>query len=148
MPRRPTFPPLARLARLAAAATVTATIACAPAGRIGSVSGVIDPGRAPLPGARTSHVVVISVDGLRPDAIARYGAPTLQRLVREGRATLDARTIVPSLTLPSHTSMLTGVGPDQHGIEWNDDQVVGRGHVAVPTVFAVAHSAGLRTAGF
>jgi predicted AlkP superfamily pyrophosphatase or phosphodiesterase len=122
--------------------------ACAPASRIGSVSTTLAGGRAALPDARTSHVVVISVDGLRPDAIGRYGAPTIRRLAREGRATLNARTIVPSLTLPSHTSMLTGVGPDQHGIKWNDDQVVGRGLVGVPTVFAVAHAAGLRTAAF
>ena len=122
--------------------------ACAPASRMGSVATTILGIRPSLPDARTEHVVIVSVDGLRPDAIGRYAAPTLQRLAREGRFTFDARTIVPSLTLPSHTSMLTGVGPDQHGISWNDDQVVGRGVVGVPTVFAVAHAAGLRTAAF
>jgi predicted AlkP superfamily pyrophosphatase or phosphodiesterase len=123
-------------------------LGCAPASRLGSVGAILRGGGPSRTGAVTSHVVVISIDGLRPDAIARFEARTIQRLMREGRVTLDARTIVPSLTLPSHTSMLTGVGPDRHGISWNDDQVVGRGLVPVPTVFAVADSAGLSTAAF
>jgi arylsulfatase A-like enzyme len=98
--------------------------------------------------AVTRHVVIVSVDGLRPDAITRFGARTIQRLARDGRATLDARTILPSRTLPAHTSMLTGLTPDRHGITWNDDQVVGRGLVPVPTVFAIARAHGLRTAAF
>ena len=42
----------------------------------------------PLPHTSVSrNVVVVSVDGLRPDAIATYGAPTLQRLMRDGSYT-------------------------------------------------------------
>jgi hypothetical protein len=93
-------------------------------------------------------VVIVSVDGLRPDAIARFRADAMQGLMREGRWSLDARTILPSKTLPSHTSMLTGVPPDRHGITWNDDAVVGRGLVPVPTVFGVARRHGLHTAAF
>jgi hypothetical protein len=62
------------------------------------------------------NIVVVSVDGLRPDAIGTYRAPTLQRLMREGSFTLSASTIHPSKTLPSHTSMLTGQGPELHGV--------------------------------
>ena len=96
----------------------------------------------------SNHVIVISVDGLRPDAIAKYNAKTMQRLMREGSYTLQARTILPSLTLPSHTSMLTGVEPAQHGIDWNSDKVDEHGLVPVPTIFSVAHEAGLGTAAF
>ena len=75
----------------------------------------------PLPtGSLTRNVVVVSIDGLRPDAIITYSAPTLQRLMREGSYTLSARTIDPSKTLPSHTSMLTGQPPDRHGVLWNN----------------------------
>ncbi|MFN2564217.1 MAG: alkaline phosphatase family protein [Gemmatimonadaceae bacterium] len=103
----------------------------------------------PLPFGRvTDHVVIISVDGLRPDAIERFGAPTLQRLIREGGVAPDAQTILPSTTLPSHTSMLTGVDPTVHGITWNTDEVSERGYVQVPTVFALARAAGFRTAAF
>jgi predicted AlkP superfamily pyrophosphatase or phosphodiesterase len=61
-----------------------------------------------LPPVSVSRHVVVSIDGLRPDAISTYGAATLQRLMREGSYTLCASTIHPSTTLPSHTSMLTG----------------------------------------
>lgn len=96
----------------------------------------------------TNHVVVISLDGLRPDAIDKFGAKTLQRLMREGSYTLDARTILPSKTLPSHTSMLTGVTPSSHGVTWNSEQMDEQGYVKVPTVFGLAKAAGLRTAAF
>jgi arylsulfatase A-like enzyme len=130
----------------AALAALALACACAPASRLHTPT-------APTPIANrddavTRHVVIVSIDGLRPDAIARYHATMLGRLVRDGRATLDARTILPSKTLPSHTSMLTGQPPDRHGITWNDDEVVGRGLVPVPTVFAVARAHGLRTAAF
>ena len=107
--------------------------------------------RAPRPkpsGRVTDHVVIISVDGLRPDAIEKFGALTLQQLMREGSFAPDAQTILPSTTLPSHTSMLTGVEPSVHGITWNTDQVAKRGAVRVPTVFGLARAAGFRTAAF
>src|SRR5688572_850900 len=73
------------------------------------------------PDARiTRNVVVVSVDGLRPDAIGTFAAPTLQRLIREGSYSLSASTIHPSKTLPSHTSMLTGQPPERHGVLWNN----------------------------
>lgn len=123
-------------ALLAAAAAWTA--ACAP---------VVSP-RPELPGARAGHVVVISIDGLRPDAIAAAPARNLQRMMAEGAHAREARTILPSLTLPSHTSMLTGVSPEVHGISWNDERVDVEGRVGVPTVFSVAEEAGLHTTAF
>jgi predicted AlkP superfamily pyrophosphatase or phosphodiesterase len=95
-----------------------------------------------------NHVLVISIDGLRPDAIDRFGARTMQRLMRQGAYALTAQTILPSKTLPSHTSMLTGVDADQHGITWNDERVDDHGHVDVPTIFALAKAQGFRTAAF
>src|SRR5688572_9693058 len=101
------------------------------------------------PSSRTTdHVVIISLDGLRPDAIKKFGAKTILRLMREGSYTLSAHTILPSKTLPSHTSMLTGVDADQHGITWNTDETEQHGHVDVPTVFGLAKTAGLQTAAF
>jgi predicted AlkP superfamily pyrophosphatase or phosphodiesterase len=100
----------------------------------------------PMRGRVTDHVIVISVDGLRPDAIAKYGAANMQRLMREGRYSLTAQTITNSKTLPSHTSMLTGVDADVHGVHWNSDKTGQFGYVKVPTVFALAHDAGFATA--
>jgi predicted AlkP superfamily pyrophosphatase or phosphodiesterase len=103
----------------------------------------------PAPSRRvTDHVVIISVDGLRPDAIEKFGAATIQRLVREGSYAPDAQTILPSTTLPSHTSMLTGVDPAAHGVTWNAEEIADRGYVRVPTVFGLARASGFRTAAF
>ncbi|HEX6037403.1 alkaline phosphatase family protein [Longimicrobium sp.] len=102
----------------------------------------------PRPGALARHVVVISIDGLRPDAIEAAGARNLQRMMQEGAYSLQAQTIMPSRTLPSHTSMLTGVEPSVHGITWNDEQVEAQGRVRVSTVFDMADSAHLETAAF
>jgi arylsulfatase A-like enzyme len=98
--------------------------------------------------AVTDHVVIVSVDGLRPDAIERFKATTMGRLAREGSFSFAATTINPSKTLPSHTSMLTGEGPEEHGIKWNTNETDTHSHVAVPTVFALARERGLRTAAF
>lgn len=99
-------------------------------------------------GAATTHVVVISIDGLRPDAIAKYNARTLLRLREEGSYARAAHTIFPSKTLPSHVSMLTGVTPDVHGVTWNTDKSKELGFVKVPTVFEVAKQNGFSTAAF
>ena len=73
--------------------------------------------------------------------------PVLKQLVVEGAHTWVANTIFPSITLPSHTSMLTGVGPDKHKILWNE-WIPTNGLVTVPTVFSLAKHAGLSTAMF
>jgi predicted AlkP superfamily pyrophosphatase or phosphodiesterase len=96
----------------------------------------------------TSNVLLVSIDGLRPDAIERFSATTLQRLVREGSSSLSARTIMPSTTLPSHTSMLTGEPPEDHGVLWNNVATAPGGTVEFPTLFSIARAHGYRTAAF
>lgn len=103
----------------------------------------------PLPAASISrHVVVVSIDGLRPDAIATFNAPMLQRLMREGTYTLKASTIDPSKTLPSHTSMLTGELPELHGVVWNTVVTAKSGAIELPNIFSVARAQGYSTAAF
>lgn len=96
----------------------------------------------------TRYVVLISIDGLRPDAIGRFATPTLQRLMREGSYTLAASTILPSKTLPSHMSMLSGEPPERHGVLWNDVLSAKADTIETPTVFSVARSRGYTTAAF
>jgi predicted AlkP superfamily pyrophosphatase or phosphodiesterase len=99
-------------------------------------------------GAVTDHVIVISIDGLRPDAIGAFEAHVMQRMLREGAYSLTAETVYPSKTLPSHTSMLTGVPPAVHGVTWNTDRTATHGKVEPPTIFALAKAAGFSTAAF
>lgn len=66
--------------------------------------------------AEIKRVVLVVLDGLRPDAIARFGLAQLSTLSRIGAQTLAATTVNPSVTAAAMTSLLTGVGPRTHGI--------------------------------
>jgi predicted AlkP superfamily pyrophosphatase or phosphodiesterase len=96
---------------------------------------------------RAQHVFIISIDGGKPAVIAQSAMPVLNRLAREGAFSWTATTIYPSVTLPSHTSMLTGVGPRKHQVTWNKWKPR-KGVVRVATVFAQAKAAGFSTAMF
>jgi predicted AlkP superfamily pyrophosphatase or phosphodiesterase len=89
-------------------------------------------------------VLIISMDGLRPDAISLAPMPNLLALMQTGAYSLTAQTIFPSVTLPSHTSMLTGLCPAKHGVDWND-YLPERGYAKGTSIFALAHAAGLKT---
>jgi hypothetical protein len=91
------------------------------------------------------HVVIISVDGLRPDALEVANTPTLDRLRAAGAYSSRAQAVVPSVTLVNHASMLGGMSPQKHGVTWNiHDPSLGK--VNGPTLFSVAQQAGLSTA--
>jgi arylsulfatase A-like enzyme len=66
-------------------------------------------------------VVLVAIDGLRPEYVLeadRRGLkiPTLRRFVREGAHAAGVVGVVPTLTYPSHATLLTGVAPARHGI--------------------------------
>ena len=63
------------------------------------------------------RVVLISVDGLRPDAVSESTSPRIFELGRLGVSAADARSQPPTYTIPNHTSMLTGLIPFTHGFE-------------------------------
>lgn len=99
---------------------------------------------APPPGEpRAQRVIVISVDGLRPDAIDAAGAASLKNLIERGAYCAKAQTIRPSITLPSHTSMLTGLDFERHGVVWNNYRT---GYIVHPTVFTVVSQVGKKSA--
>lgn len=95
----------------------------------------------------TNRILIISIDGGRPDLILRAETPNIHALLKTSAFTFWAKTTAVSITLPSHVSMLTGVQPNFHGIQWNDDlpfkETV---YPAVPTLFELAHNAGYTTA--
>ncbi|HKZ70314.1 MAG TPA: alkaline phosphatase family protein, partial [Anaerolineales bacterium] len=101
-----------------------------------------EPTATPTP--LTSKVVIISIDGLRPDALLQANAPNLLGLAQRGAYSWTAQTIFPPVTLPSHASMMSGYLPLQHGMDWND-YFPAKGFITVPTIFSLAHEAGLRT---
>lgn len=67
------------------------------------------------------RVVVISVDGLRPEFYTsdEFEAPTLKALAKEGVHAKGVEGVYPSVTYASHASIVTGVRPAKHGIYGN-----------------------------
>ena len=135
-----------RIARTAALLTLTVGLALAGCGGRAPTgpSGPVTPAPV-IPVITNGKVAIISIDGLRPDAIIAAGASNILSLTSRGAYSWTAQTILPSNTLPAHISMLSGYAPDEHGVTW-DDYSPARGPIMVPTVFAAARSKGLRTA--
>jgi predicted AlkP superfamily pyrophosphatase or phosphodiesterase len=66
-------------------------------------------------------VVLISIDGLKPDYVLdadKHGLkiPNLRRLVAEGAHATGVTGVLPTVTYPSHTTMVTGTAPAKHGV--------------------------------
>lgn len=93
------------------------------------------------------HVLIVSIDGLRPDLLYFADTPNIHALCLRGSFTFWAKTTPASVTLPSHVSMLTGVTPEGHAIMWNGDLPLKQPvYPAVPTIFDLAHRTGYSTA--
>src|SRR5271155_5419599 len=106
-------------------------------------------------------LVIISVDGMRPDYITEadaHGAkvPNLRRFLKEGTYAEAVVGVVPTVTYPSHTTLVTGVWPAKHGIFANTTFDPFRQNlegwywytedIRVPTLWDVAAAAGWTTA--
>lgn len=90
------------------------------------------------------NVVFMMTDGLRPDAITPTTAPNLIDFMARGAFTLHARSIMPSVTLPCHTSIFHSVPSTRHGILDNEWKSMAR-----PVVGLVEQiSASQKKAGF
>ncbi len=111
--------------------------------------------------ADVRHVIIVSVDGMMPEAYLNPDAhglkvPTLRRIVRRGAYSEGAQGVFPTVTYPSHTSMVTGVNPGTHGIMANGPwdplgQLPGAWRwyaedIRVPTLWDAARAKGLTTA--
>ena len=67
------------------------------------------------------HVVIISIDGFRPDFYLdpSWSTVNMRQLASKGVCAESVRGIFPSVTYPSHTTLITGCFPDKHGIYFN-----------------------------
>jgi arylsulfatase A-like enzyme/Flp pilus assembly protein TadD len=101
------------------------------------------PPAASPPQARRNNVVLITIDTLRADRLRRGFTPSMDALAGEGVRFDNARSAVP-LTLPSHTTIMTGTPPSTHGVHDNG-VVFKRGPL---TIARALHDAGYRTGAF
>lgn len=98
----------------------------------------------PTTAPSTRRVVIVSIDGLRPDAIEPAQMTHLAALMQNGAFSLSAQTVFPSVTLAAHASMLSGLCPSKHGILWNE-YLPELGYLQDTGLFDLAHAAGLQT---
>lgn len=109
------------------------------------------------------HVILVSVDGLSASYLTdrRAEMPNLRAIAEKGVSASGMLTSFPSVTWPSHTSIITGSVPARHGVVgnavWNrqtnkqvqyiGDPVLTKSEaIRVPTLYDLAHQAGLSTA--
>lgn len=103
------------------------------------------------------HLVLVSLDGLRPEFYLDdgYAAPELRALLRAGSHARAAEGVFPTITYPNHASIVTGVRPARHGVSFNVlfDLTGERGRwyeeasdLHAPPLWAWASAAGRRTA--
>ena len=111
--------------------------------------------------AHAAPVLMISIDGLKPEYVTQADArgmrvPYLRTLVSDGTYAEGVVGVWPTVTYPSHTTLLTGVWPAEHGIynnlEFDPEQHYSgawnwyAAQIRVPTLWQAAHQAGLHTA--
>jgi predicted AlkP superfamily pyrophosphatase or phosphodiesterase len=98
------------------------------------------------------HVILISIDGLRPEFYLdpSWPAPNLQKLKDQGVYAKGVRSVFPSVTYPSHTTLVTGAYPARHGIYYNVVRGGKKGQwyweenfIKVPTLWDAVRQAGL-----
>jgi len=91
-----------------------------------------------------SRVMIITFDGLRPDAIEAADMTNVKALMQSGAYSLRAQTIMPSNTLPAHSAMVTGTCPAKNAVRWNE-YVPQNGYALGVDIFDLTHAVGLRT---
>lgn len=110
-----------------------------------SVLAAISPTLSANPPPLAQHVIVIGVDGLSPEGIHLTDTPHIDRLAQRGASTWHARAVMPTSSSPNWKSMISGVGPEQHGVTSNQWQLdnftiepTARGPGGLfPTIFSV-----------
>ena len=93
------------------------------------------------------RVIIIVLDGLRPDAIDAFDLPNIRAMALNGASTMSARTVSPSCTWPAMTSLLSGMSPETHGI-LKDSPHVPRPKTALMPLPALLSRAGYPSAVF
>lgn len=68
------------------------------------------------------HVIFVTIDGFRPDFYldSEWQTPNLRAMMKDGAYAKGVNSVFPSMTYPSHTTIVTGVQPARHGIFYNN----------------------------
>jgi predicted AlkP superfamily pyrophosphatase or phosphodiesterase len=103
------------------------------------------------------HVIIVTIDGFRPDFYldSAWRTPHLRELLRKGVYAYGVNSVMPSITYPSHTTIVTGVWPDKHGVYynnkfnepgWQNKMYWNDTSIHAPTLWAAVHAQGKKVA--
>ena len=92
-------------------------------------------------------VLLVTLDTFRADRLARGLTPTLDLLAAGGLSFATARTVAP-LTLPAHTSIMTGLRPPLHGVRLNGAVFAGRADTLATLLKRAGYHTGAVVAAF
>tara|TARA_R110002049_G_scaffold993_1_gene7052 strand:- start:5074 stop:6411 length:1338 start_codon:yes stop_codon:yes gene_type:complete len=107
-----------------------------------------------LSAQQSQHVLLISIDGLRPEFYMdeEWDTPTLKSLVKTGVYADGINSVFPSVTYPSHTTIVSGAYPREHGIFYNEPRTSQNNHwfweyerITTKTLWEAAKEKGLTT---
>lgn len=129
-----------RFLRVAAGLPLAALVAC---NRGPATPAPAAPPSAAAPAGPARSVVLLTIDTLRADRLTAETMPALSAFAAGSVRFTTARTAVP-LTLPAHTTLLTGQWPFRHGVRVNGQTLADD----VPTLATALRAAGYRTAAF
>lgn len=116
---------------------------------------------ASLAAQQASPLVLISVDGMKPEYVTQADQhnlkiPVLRAFLTQGSYAQGVVGVLPTVTYPSHTTMVTGVWPAQHGVvdntifdplgEHPNTWYWDFSDIKVPTLYTAADAAGIKTA--
>jgi len=93
------------------------------------------------------RVIIVVLDGLRPDAIDAFDLSNIRAMTLSGASTMCGRTVSPSCTWPAMTSLLCGIAPEMHGI-MRDSVHVPRPKTALEPLPGLLSRDGLHSAVF
>jgi hypothetical protein len=94
---------------------------------------------------KAERVLIVSFDGMRPDAIPAAPMTNLLKLIKSSAYTFKAMTISYPTTLPSHTAMLSGMCMEKNGVRWNGNNLY-RGYSNGDDLFDLTNEASMFSA--
>jgi predicted AlkP superfamily pyrophosphatase or phosphodiesterase len=116
---------------------------------------------ASLAAQQAPPLVVISVDGMKPEYVTqaeKHGLklPVMRLFLTQGSYAEGVVGVIPTVTYPSHTTIVTGVWPAEHGVfdntvfdplgEHPNTWYWDFADIKVPTLYTAADAAGIKTA--
>lgn len=76
----------------------------------------------------TKHVILIGIGGVSAESFQYSNTPVINSLIKQGVISLKTRGVMPSLSAPNWATILSGAGPEQHGVTSNNWSLLNQGY--------------------